>query len=172
MTYFITETYLKNNTPVTNNVAISDIISFVKTQSDMRIQPILGTYFYEYLLTEYNAQTLTADEETLVTYIQPVVAWRSCEDAVYGLTYQLKNKGIQVQSGEFSQSVAQKEAAFMADHYAQKAAFFEKRLKYYLVENKELFAEFTSTDNKDSDLAPIISNCTSPDNYDNTMMVF
>ena len=50
MIYFITETYLKTNTPITANVDVTDVTPYVKTQSDLRIQPILGTYFYNYLL--------------------------------------------------------------------------------------------------------------------------
>lgn len=171
-TYFITEAYLKNNTAITKNVDVNDIVPFIKTQSDMRIQPILGTYFYDYLLTAYNAQTLTVDEETLVTYIQPIVAWRSAEDAVFGLSYQLKNKGVQVQFGEFSNNAQNNEINFMADHFAQKASFYEKRLKFYLHENRLLFAEFISTDNNDSDLKPFDSSCNDSDSYASSIIIF
>lgn len=154
MIYFVTENYLKNQTPITANVDVTDVTPFIKTQSDMRVQPILGTYFYKYMLTGYNAQTLNNDEETLVTYIQPVVAWRSAEDAVFGLSYQLKNKGLQMQNGDYSTSVSQSEVAFAQDHYAQKASFYETRLFNYLKENKDLYPEFTSDLNKDSDIKP------------------
>ncbi len=90
--------------------------------------PILGTVFYNHLLEAYNDQTLTPEEEQLVLFIQPVIAWRSAEDAVFGLTYQLKNKGLQQQSGDFSQPVSRSEVAFGMEHYAQKASFFEMRL--------------------------------------------
>jgi len=154
MIYFVTENYLKNQTPITANVDVTDVTPFIKTQSDMRVQPILGTYFYKHMLTGYNAQTLNNDEETLVTYIQPVVAWRSAEDAVFGLSYQLKNKGLQMQNGDYSTSVSQSEVAFAQDHYAQKASFYETRLFNYLKENKDLYPEFTSDLNKDSDIKP------------------
>jgi hypothetical protein len=154
MIYFVTENYLKTQTPITANVDVNDVTPFIKTQSDMRVQPILGTYFYKYMLTGYNAQTLNVDEETLVTYIQPVVAWRSAEDAVFGLSYQLKNKGLQMQNGDYSTSVTQSEVAFAQDHYAQKASFYETRLFNYLKENKDLYPEFTSELNKDSDIKP------------------
>ena len=154
MIYFVTENYLKNQTPITANVDVTDVTPFIKTQSDMRVQPILGTYFYKYMLTGYNAQTLNNDEETLVTYIQPVVAWRSAEDAVFGLSYQLKNKGLQLQNGDYSTSVTREEVNFAQDHYAQKAAFYEVRLYNYLKENKDLFPEFISELNKDSDIKP------------------
>jgi len=84
------------------------------------------------------------------------VAWRSAEDAVFGLTYQLKNKGLQLQNGDFSSSVSQREVAFGMEHYAQKAAFFEERLIKYLIKNKKLFPEFISEENKDTDLRPMI----------------
>ena len=169
MIYFVTETYLKNNTPITKNVDVKDVTPYIRPASDMRVQSILGTYFYEYLLTQYNAQNLSQDETSLVEKIQPVVAWRAAENAVFGLSYQLKNKGVQVQFGDYSQNVSQGEIAFVMDHYGQMAAFFEKRLINYLLENKDLFAEFTSALNKDSDIKPV-DECGDSD-YDNTMMV-
>jgi hypothetical protein len=159
MLYFITETYLKTNTPITANVDVTDVTPYIKTQADLRVQPILGSVFYNYLLDEYNTQTLNPDEETLVGFIQPVVAWRSAEDAIFGLTYQLKNKGLQTQFGDYSGSVSRAEVAFGMEHYAQKASFFEQRLIKYLLANKNLFPQFTSLANRDTDLRPQIEAC-------------
>jgi hypothetical protein len=159
MLYFITETYLKVNTPITANVDVTDLTPYVATQAALRVQPILGTTFYNYLLTQYNNQALLPDEVDLVEFIQPVIAWRSAEDAVFGLTYQLKNKGIQTQSGDYSASVSRNEVAFGMEHYAQKASFFEQRLIRWLLANKNLFPLFISTTNMDTDLRPMFNNC-------------
>jgi hypothetical protein len=159
MNYFITETYLKTNTPITANVDVTDVTPYIATQAQLRVMPILGTLFYNYLLAAYNAQSLNPDEETLVGFIQPVIAWRSAEDAVFGLTYQLKNKGLQTQFGDFSASVGRSEVAFGMEHYAQKASFFEQRLIRYLVANRDLFPEFTDPANRDTDLRPMIDRC-------------
>lgn len=158
MLYFITETYLKTNTPITANVDVTDVTPYVATQAQLRVMPILGTVFFNYMLDVYNNQTALpgSPEETLIKFIQPIVAWRSAEDAVFGLTYQLKNKGLQLQNGDFSSSVSQREVAFGMEHYAQKAAFFEERLIKYLIKNKKLFPEFISEENKDTDLRPMI----------------
>lgn len=156
MLYFITENYLKTNTPITANVDVTDVTPYVATQAQLRIMPILGTTFFNYMLDVYNNQTANPDEETLIKFIQPIVAWRSAEDAVFGLTYQLKNKGLQTQNGDFSSSVSQREVAFGMEHYAQKAAFFEERLIKYLIKNKALYPEFISETNKDTDLRPMI----------------
>ena len=159
MLYFITEAYLKTNTPITANVDVTDVTPYIATQAALRIQPILGTTFYNYLLTQYNAQALLPDEVDLVEFIQPVIAWRSAEDAVFGLTYQLKNKGLQTQNGDYSASVSRSEVAFGMEHYAQKASFFEQRLIRWLLANRNLFPIFISTANQDTDLRPMFHNC-------------
>ena len=169
MTYFITESYLKTNTPITKNVDVTDVAPYIRPTAEMRLMPILGTYFYNYMLAGYNAQTLNNDEEDLVERIQPVVAWRSAEQAVFGLSYQLKNKGLQAQFGDYSNNVSQSEVSFAMEHYGQMAAFFEKRLISWLLDNKDLFPEFISDLNKDSDIKPV-DDCRD-DDYDNTMMV-
>lgn len=169
MIYFITETYIKTKTPITQNVDVNEITPFIATNSDMRIQPVLGTYFYNDLLTKYNAQTLSADETTLVGKIQPCVAWYSAMDAVFALTYQLKNKGLQKQSGEYSESVTSEEVSMGIEYYESKAAFYLQRLKVYLKENKDLFANFTSTNNTDSDMKPV--NNLNENGYNNDIII-
>ena len=159
MLYFITETYLKTNTPITANVDVTDVTPYIATQAQLRVQPILGTVFYKYLLNKYNAQTLTNDEQKLVEFIQPVVAWRSAEDAVFGLSYQLKNKGLQTQFGDNSGSVSRSEVSFGMEHFAQKASFFEARLIRYLLANKNTFPIFISHENHDTDMRPQIDAC-------------
>lgn len=148
--YFVTENYIKVNTPITANVDIKEVLPLIKGAADMWTQHTLGTYFYEDLLTKYNAQTLSADEEALVALMQPSIAWRACADAVIELSYQLKNKGIQTQSGDFSASGEAKMVQFMNRHYAQKAEFYEQMMWNYLVKNKALYPEFTSHLNQNS----------------------
>lgn len=140
--YFCTETWIKNSTPITANVDMTDVMPWIKTAAEMWIQPICGGFFYNHLLTKYNSQTLSGDEETLVELIKPAIAWRAASDAVYGLSYQLKNKGLQQQNGDFSESVELNEVQFGMAHYAQKAAFYEDLIIKYLKENKNLFPEF------------------------------
>ena len=159
MLYFITETYLKTNTPITANVDVNNVTPYLATQAALRIQPILGTTFYNDLLTKYNAQTLDPNEENLVAFIQPIIAWRAAEDAVFGLSLQLKNKGLQTQFGDNSSAVDRGTIAFSMEHYAQKAAFFEQRLIRFLLKNKALYPVFTSSTNQDTDLRPQIDNC-------------
>lgn len=150
MIYFVTEAFLKANTPITANCDVTDIIPWVQIAADMEIRPILGTYFYDIILDKYNAQTLDANETTLVSFIKPAIAWRAAGLSVYGLVYQLKNKGLQKQSGDFSESVSEEEVKFGMSHYEQMSRFYSNQLIKWLKANKDLFPDFTNVLNNDS----------------------
>lgn len=155
MIHFVTDNYLKTKMPITRNVASHDISLFVEQAGLSFVQPILGRYFYNDLLTKYNAQTLSADETILVEKMQPAIGWRTTYDCVIALTYQLKNKGLQKQSGDDSESVEMAEVGFVGSHYVQKAELFENILRKYIKKNKDLFPVYTSTLNNDCEDAPI-----------------
>jgi len=42
MIYFVTENFLKVNTPITRNVDVTDVFPYVKPASDMRLQAHLS----------------------------------------------------------------------------------------------------------------------------------
>jgi predicted ATP-binding protein involved in virulence len=154
MLYFITENYIKLKTPITRNVDVNEVTPFIQSVSNRRIQPILGSHFYNDLLLKYNAQSLDADETTLVELLQPCIAWYGAAEAVLALSYQLKNKGLQKQNGDFSESVSKDEILLIYDHYQSDAAFYEQRIRVFLKENGDNYAEYISTDNTDSDMKP------------------
>ena len=154
LTYFVTEAYLKQATALTKNIDANEIVPFITVASDTWMQSILGSYFYDHLLLAYNAQTLTADEEILVSKMKPAIAWRATSDCVVELTYQIKNKGIQKQSGDNSESVDLTETGFVKTHYENKAEFYESFLVDYLRTNKAKFPEFIDKQNKTAIIAP------------------
>jgi len=154
MEYFITLAWLKAYTPVSANIDETLIFPFVPTSADMWIQPILGTYFYQDLLAKYNAQTLNVDETALVAIIKPAVAWRTASEAPIGLTFQLKNKGLQTQNSDNSESVDLADAEAVELKYVKKAEFYENQLKKYIHKNQDLFPAYLSEDNDDSLIKP------------------
>lgn len=155
MIYFCTEQYIKLNTPITNNVDITDFNPLIKASSDGYVRSILGTFFYTDLLTKFNNQTLdvapATGEVTIVQdYIQPAISWRVCAESVMTLSYQLKNKGISKQSGDFSAASDIKETAFLFHHYRDRADFYDQRLMDYLIDNKDLYPNFLNPLNSDT----------------------
>lgn len=170
MNYFITETYLKNYTAITRNVDATDIMPLIRPSSDRYIKDILGSYFYDYMLSGYNAQSLTASEYNLYKEIQPAIAWMAAKEAVYTLTYQLKNKGLQKQDGENSSAPDQNETIMIYKHYESWGKYYLERVRKHLLINKDLFPEYTSDLNNDCELTDIRPSNEDPYNDDMLMI--
>lgn len=135
---------------ITDNVDSTEFSPLVQNAAKAFIKPMIGSYFFNDLLTKYNNQTLSTDEVKVVEIMKFAIAWRATAEAGVSLTYQLKNKGYQTQSGDNSEPVEDKVVWKMYDHYIQKAFVFEKELKDYLTENKSLYPAFESQLNNDS----------------------
>lgn len=152
MIYFTSPTWIKTYTPIQNNVDELKISTQVQFASKAFIKPMIGSYFFDYLLTAYNNQTLTPDQTTLVNKMQFAIGYRACGDLAIGLSYSITNKGIQVQNADNSESVEKDEIQFVSGYYKQQANFFEDELKKYLVQNSTLYPEFLSELNTDSNI--------------------
>lgn len=151
MIYFITEQFIKNKSMVTSNVDVKDFSPMVEMASKAYVKPMIGSYFFNDLLTKYNDQTLTVDEEMVVEKIQYAILWRVCADATLTLTYQLKNKGLVKQNDDNATSVELNEVTFMYNNYIQNAEYFQSELKKYLIATKDLYPIFMDKKlNKDS----------------------
>jgi hypothetical protein len=88
---------------------------------------------------------------------------------VIELSFQLKNKGIQTQSGDNSATGESKMVQFMNRHYAQKAEFYELKMFEYLVKNRALYPEFTSQLNNNS---TCLNSCNNGRNNFNSQILF
>lgn len=150
--YFCTENWIEKNTPITANIEASEVSKWIQVNAENWVRKIIGTYFFNDLLTKYNNQTLSSDEKTIVNLMKPAIAWRAASDAAFALSYQLKNKGIQVQNGDYSSSVALNEVQFTMQHFADKAGIYEGAIYDYLAvkANADLYANFNSSLNDDS----------------------
>ena len=151
MIYFVTPDYLKTYTNVGQNLDDNNSVPFIKNAADSYVRSIVGNEFYKYLLGKYNSQTLDADETELVQdYIKPSVSWRSAADIVVEASYQLTNKGIQTQSGDYSSSPEYKAIMFNHHHTSDKAALYDEMLSRFLVKDKNKYPQFWADDNKDA----------------------
>lgn len=171
MVYFVTEDYLKTETPITKNVDIQNVAPWVRPACETRLVPILGRHFFKYLLTKYNAQNLTPEEVELVKVIQPCVAWRAGAMAVYGTSRPLKNTGIQQLNSENSSGVNLEEVTFGMETYNQIAAEYQRTLKEYILDNREAFPEFMSEANKDASLRKACSSDVTDSDTDVSILV-
>ena len=160
--FFITEAFLKGNGIMNGNIDAAEYTGLIQGCAKSFIKKQIGSYFFNDLLSKYNAQTLSADEILLVEKMQFAIAWRLKSEAGTTLTYQLKNKGYQKQNDDNAESLELKEVTYLADSYLQKAILEELEIKEFLIANKDLYPAFLSTENKDS---TIKNSCSTGNNY-------
>ena len=147
--YLVTESYIREHTPINGNVDTKLITPNIAPAQDMFIQDILGSTFYDALLLSYDAQTLTADETSLVLLIKPVLAYRAIEISLPFIHTTISNKGPVLQSGDNMASVDNTTLSYLRNEIKNRAEFYTARLDRYLQINGSKFPLFISPGNAD-----------------------
>jgi len=149
---FVSEQYIKEYTPIGNLVQWSEIQPTAHLAQDSYIQDILGSNFYVYLELAYSAQTLTANEIELMNRIKPALAYRVAEQSLTFINYQIKNKGVMTQNGDYSAPADLEQFKYVRHELTNRAEFYAKRLSNYLCENSALFPQYVN--NNTTDMRP------------------
>lgn len=149
MIYFVTETFLKNKTHITQNVDAKDLAPYIPMSVKTYVQPILGYRFTEDLLTKYNAGTLSPDETELVEFVQYMTAFYAAYDAIPNLTFRVSNKGIQSQFGDYSGSEGVATVEYIRNNVMKFAKVYESNMRAYLELNKDNYPLYSDETNKE-----------------------
>lgn len=152
MIYFLTNQRLVDFTTVLGNVDIKLFAPLIPSAADQWIKPRTGSYFFDELLTKYNAQSLSTEEEKLVGLIQNSLMWRVASEVVLTSSSQITNKGPQEQNGLNSAPSDITKIGMLTKHYGAKADFYDSRIVNYLWSNKKLHPSFTDRLNMDCDV--------------------
>ena len=144
---FISETYIKENTPAPLTLDPKDLTVHIVAAEKHYLRDTLGSEFYEYLSTKYDAQTLSANEETLVQdFIKPAVLYRALAFALPWIQYNLTSKGLLQHTDINSTNVDNSQFRFILNECQNRAYQNENDLKKYLSKNSNLFPQFQSQD--------------------------
>ena len=150
--FFITDTYLKENSPMSGNVDINELYPYAKTAEDIYIQDAIGTSLYDDLKAKIIANTLSANEIILCKKIREAVLWYTVYDALPFLAIKLRNIGVVKQTGEGHESATREDISYLRKECKNKGDFFLERLQKYLCEFGDLFSEYDN--GVDDDLDP------------------
>jgi hypothetical protein len=148
---FISEEYLKEYTPIGELVQWSEVSSTAWIVQSSFVQDVLGTNFYKYLMNVYYLQTLSTDEIALMNYIKPALAYRVADKTLPFIHFQIKNKGVQTQRGDYSDPAELEVIRYLREELSSSAEFHFKRLSEYLCENSSLYPGYVTNN---SDMMP------------------
>jgi hypothetical protein len=152
--FFISETYLKDNSPLSGNVDISEIYPFAKSAEEMYIQEAIGTPLFDRLVTAVNAQSYTAAETALLKKIRSCMVWYTVYDAIPFIDTKIRNIGLVQQGGENLQNVSDQKMRDLRKICKDKGDFYLKMLQKYLCENHSTFQEYCCAEWNCSELTP------------------
>jgi hypothetical protein len=132
----ISEGKLKQFTNINSNVPLDTLRAEIQIAQDIELQPLLGTLFYNTLLSKVSStgNTLNADETTLVNdYIQPFLIQVSYFNAIPHLHYRTMNRGIVEGQMESASSVDIETMKYLRSIQKQRSDFYKQRLLDYLI---------------------------------------
>jgi hypothetical protein len=137
----VSENKLKAFTNVNKNVDIDAIRAEIGIASDIHLQNLLGTKFYNHLLDQVSAtgNTFNADELTLVNeYISPYLIQMSYYEMIPHIHFRTMNVGI-VKAGAVDggrDGVDMETMKYLRNIQKQRADFYMMRLQDYLIIGK------------------------------------
>lgn len=144
---FISETFLKQNTQVSDNVDVKYIRESILWAQDSEIQKILGSTLYNKIKTDIAASALAGVYKTLVDdYIQVTLKHYVTAECLAMATYKITNKGLQIQDSEQSSPASTSNINFLVEKETNKADWYRQRLIDYLCENSSSYPEYLNPD--------------------------
>jgi len=150
----ISETKLKSFTNINKNVDMDVLKAEIKIAQDIEIQTVLGTKFYNTLLSKVSVtgNTFSSDELTLINdYVAPFLIQTAYHSAIPHLHYRTMNRGIVEGDAENARSVDIETMKYLRNIQKQRADFYKQRLLDYLNTGpgQNLFPDYNSTSSYD-----------------------
>ena len=157
---FISETKLKDNTPITDNVDSSELRFAIQQAQAIQLQESLGTNLYEYLLQVVDDNTINTDaalyryKALLDNFIQPtLIAW-SYYLALDNFWVKFMNIGLVQNRNEQGSPVDLKTLQYLKNNAKNQAEFQDNLLRRHLLFRSGWYPQYFSGNLNDGQLPP------------------
>jgi hypothetical protein len=151
---FIDAEYLKATTLVDDNVEDKLIAPTIEMAMDLYIHPLLGTDLYEDIQAQIVANTVSADYAALLkNYIAPCLKFYVMFELTTWLDVKYRNKGVQTQNSDNSQSPDFFKLNQTASKWKNHAEVMGQRMGRYLCGNTVKYPKYLSN-NELWDISP------------------
>lgn len=148
--YLIDSEYVKNNTPINNDVDEDLIAPYIIKVQNTHLQSVLGTNLYNKILTDVLNGTLTGVYKTLVDdYILRMVNEWVFYEALPFISIKINNKSIGRGYSEFFTEGDVADLKYLRNTIRDMAEFYSTRLTQYLKENSNEYPEYLNNSGLD-----------------------
>lgn len=147
--FFISETYLKDNSPLNNAVDMTDVYPFAKTAEEVYIQEAIGTCLYDDLIAKIIASkaspptVMSTVDIDLCKKIRSCMVWLTTYDALPFIWVKIRNIGLVKQNGDNLETTSQAEMTYIRSQIKNKQDFYLRLLQSFLCENSADYPEYT-----------------------------
>lgn len=143
----IGEEYIKEYTPIDDNVYGKYLLPAIREAQDMGLQSIIGGSLYQAILDMVENGDVREPYKSLIeAFIQPYLAYKTIVDLVPILGTKIANLGLISTDDEKAVNVSKSERNRLADYYEFRADFYCRRLQEYLCKNYSMFPELKDCD--------------------------
>jgi hypothetical protein len=141
---------VKSFSNVNSNLDEQLLLPNIQISQEIGLHNILGTQFYEHILTASQAGTLTSAETTLLEdYIAPYLLWRAVYEAIPEMYMRMMNKGISIGESPNAKAVDRGDMSYLRNIHQSRYEWYSQRLQDYLQPRNEdfpLYFQYNSND--------------------------
>lgn len=159
--FFINEEYLKDNTPIDDNVDAKLLETAMREGQDIYIRDLIGSGLYNELCDQINASTagtndaVSADNIVLIKqYIQPCLKYYILYESADTMSFQVLNKGIQTRNSEFSNPADISTISALMAKWKDRGEYYATRLVKFLQENSSTYPLYLNPGNTIDTIEP------------------
>lgn len=141
---------IKAFSEVNDNVDEKLLLAGVQIAQDLGLQNLLGTKFYNHILTNAQNNTLTGPELTLLQdYIQPYLLWRATWESLPTLFMRVMNKSIIIGQTEQGQPIGKGDLTYLRNIHQNRYEFYSQRLMDYIKNHQGDYPDYYSYSSTD-----------------------
>jgi hypothetical protein len=146
---FISDSYLKQNSFVGENVQANVLTSAITTAQTIKIQSILGKALYDKLCNDIanaggSLTGVTGNYAILLEeYVIPALTNWALYESIVPLTLKFTNKGISRAQDQYTEGIDLETMKYIRNDVRNEAEWYSQRLTTYLCNNTTLFPEYS-----------------------------
>lgn len=156
--YFMTEQYLKENTPLDDNVDIKLLRTAMREGQDIYIRDLIGSGIYNELLTQIASDPDLSgfpDNKTLLKeYILPSLKYYVLYESAQVMSFQLVNKGIVTRTSEFQNPADISAVVSLMNHWKDRGEYYARRLTAFLCANATTYPLYKNPGSTSDTITP------------------
>lgn len=144
--FFVSESTLKNNTALNDNIDSQELRFAIITAQNLNIQETLGQPLYEKIQSLISTNTIAGDYKYLLDqYIVPTTIYWAYYHALDNFFVKIMNVGIVANSTEQGNAIDFKTFQFLKNNAKSNAEYYDQAMRRYLCAYASLFPEYNTT---------------------------